>query len=674
MSTKRQQKRARWSANGPSAAQLQLAQIANVAGTSNRTLTRIVDLLRANQDLLDGGVTDDKLKETAEAFFWAVGCHLDLPQDDGSNTQWACASLPKVLTFFCAHSDNLQFLFRSLYERRPCTKSEPWSLIMYMDEAVPGALLRPDNLRKTMNYYVSIREFGPSILKHEAAWFPIAALRTSLIRHTRGNNSGALRILLRDILLDQKGVAHDGVVLNVGAANPIILFLKLGNLLYDGEACRSCLSVKGANGLLPCLCCKNVTNMPKVLEDNMVHFDASDLLVDISCPDPTRFIHRNDEELFMEADLLTALKTRLSNDDFKEQEKLRGLAYSPDGLLWDQDLREHVRVISVHTIDATHAFLCDGIGHREVALLCQRMKSECDITFAEIRIFMEADWHVCRCMGGSAAPMRLSGVFSVSRQKHFEKDHGIQAQAGEILIILAPLRFLLEWRVPPGVLDAEKKSFFAFCKVISHVHAAKEGIDSSDDMAQSIYEHSLRFRDAYADEGESVYVSKDHAAKHIPSQIKRDGGHLLDTFVGERYHSQMKAVATSVKVTKAFEKSLIGRAIMNHLRLLNAPSMFRDSLVEGKPSDRLPHVDGVTQVLISKSMRWHGTMLWERDIVRLDGAPCVVQSCANLDGELALLVHPCRFLAHVIWVGMNLQHDMKSSPHQDFHHPTTISQ
>ena len=646
MASSRDRKRAKWQEAGPSDRQLELGQIANLQGVSNPTLGRVVDVLRRNPDLLDGGVTEATLKDTAAAFYCAVEQHEALRRKEGPDFDWACASVHKSLSFYALHSANFRFLLRSTYERRRCTPAEPWHMIVYLDEAVPGAVMRPDNLRKMMCYYVSFREFGAYVLKHEAAWLPVAVLRTSIIKDCVGETSGVTRVLMRRLFPEPRDAA--GVVVTVGDDMPIIVFFELGNILYDGEACRSCLSMKGANGLLPCLCCKNVTNMPRVLDENMVDYDASDTLVDISCPDPRRFIARTDAELFFEADVLTALKPLLTTEDFAEQEKLKGIRFNPDGLLWDVELRPRVPVVSAHTVDATHTFLCDGLVHNELALLCKRLKAVCGITFREIRAFMEADWHCCGCMGGGSVPHKLAGVFSEQRRRHFEKHGDIQGQAGEMLAIIPPLRFMLEWRVlPTGRLVNEIASFCALSKVIGLMQTAKGGTDTSDEMAQAIYDHSMRKRTAYADEGEAIYVPKDHNAKHIPPQIKRDGGHLIDAFVTERYHSQVKTIARTVVVTQSFEKSVMGRAVMNHLRLLNAPNMFQDSLIEPRPALDLAAAEGAVHAEVASSVRWRGTLLHRGDLVRLDGVPHFIEGCCSLDDALCLTARVCRFVEHV---------------------------
>ena len=79
----------------------------------------------------------------------------------------------------------------------------------------------------------------------------------------------------------------------------------------------------------------------------------------------------------------------------------------------------------------------------------------------------------------------------------------------------------------------------------------------------------------------------------------------------------------------------MGRLALNHLRLLNAPLVFRDGL--------LPPVEQMGEnTLLSLSMKWEGTRIAHGDIVDFDGGrPCVVECCLDVGGEFFLLADRC---------------------------------
>ena len=136
---------------------------------------------------------------------------------------------------------------------------------------------------------------------------------------------------------------------------------------------------------------------------------------------------------------------------------------------------------------------------------------------------MESDWRFCACMGGKRAPTILGGVFSVARATGFDQQKEVSGQAGEMLAILPPLRYMLEITLPRDILTAEIASFCALCKCVGLLQLAKTRDDVSDDLATASYDHSVKKTVAYGAEFEDrLHVPKDHAAKHVPAQIKRD--------------------------------------------------------------------------------------------------------------------------------------------------------
>lgn len=138
-------------------------------------------------------------------------------------------------------------------------------------------------------------------------------------------------------------------------------------------------------------------------------------------------------------------------------------------------------------------------------------------------------------------------------------------------------------------------------------------------------------------------MPKDHAAKHVPAQFKRDG-FSIDTFVNERYHIQKKSVAQHIRNTQCFEKSLLGRMVMNHVRLTNAAGMFRDVLLPPiSVSLELATSLGVDEAHIASSMRWRGTQLSAGDLLKIDGVPHTIHVFFVVGGDFAAITSRCSF-------------------------------
>ena len=110
---------------------------------------------------------------------------------------WEVINFPKFLQHLSRQIPDFQNLLAVLYNDRPCTPEEPYHLVTYCDETVPGVLVRLDNKRKVMCVYVTIREFGPLLLRKECLWFPLAVIQTNEIKKVVGGWTSAFRIFLR---------------------------------------------------------------------------------------------------------------------------------------------------------------------------------------------------------------------------------------------------------------------------------------------------------------------------------------------------------------------------------------------------------------------------------------------------------------------------------------------
>ena len=69
----------------------------------------------------------------------------------------------------CRLSTTVSAFILELYAAKPCTKDDPWHLIVYNDEVSPGNQLKAINSRKLQAFYWSIRELSHAILWDEEA-------------------------------------------------------------------------------------------------------------------------------------------------------------------------------------------------------------------------------------------------------------------------------------------------------------------------------------------------------------------------------------------------------------------------------------------------------------------------------------------------------------------------
>jgi hypothetical protein len=438
---------------------------------------------------------------------------------------------------------------------------------------------------------------------------------------------------VRHLLLGEENIRVEGAVIDaLHQGERSIIFADIGNLLFDESACKSCLSIKGASGLFPCIYCKNVTTR------NLSEHDASGYLVDVRCGDPRLFDARTDEELWFQADLLSELKPRLTNTQFREQQTRMGVTFNPDGILWDVELRAFFKPTEVQTYDSTHTFFCDGVCQREMSLILGRLR-EIGQTYDVISTYFNTEWNFCAAMGGRRAPTILSEIFNKAREVHWLKTKSIGGSASDMLSVIGPFRFYLESNAAlfTDLADAIQ-SYRCMARVVRFIMDGKEGERVGDALADALQKHADAHFRAYPDDDPAP---KWHFARHMPQQIDRDGG-VIDTFPCERYQSKVKACAESVDNTRNFEKSILGRVLVGHMRLMDAPGCFHDGLVRGKWIPEL-NVDVSTKGIVN------GVSLSYGDIVKVDGLPIIILGVVLRGGVISLIAERFDLMGQVTW-------------------------
>lgn len=590
------------------------------ASVSHKTLSDIVSHLRANPCLLEQDCSRFALRRSIEALWSEVGYREVLELDSGGPFEWDCLSLPRVLQFLCRVSESFRGAVRDTWGCLPCTADSPWHLIVYGDECVPGNVLRLDNRRKFFSVYVSVREFGPTLLKHEHMWLPLAAIRSSIAKDTQGGISCFMRQLFRRWFLVDK-VGSDGVLLDLAipGSQHARLHFRLGNVLADGDAYRAIWSAKGAAGKLPCLLCKNV----------LVDRTASRYLVHISCPHAEKFDLASNEDIWEKADKLTASSAGTKASHSKLQMAL-GLTYSPSGLLWDEELRPFARPVDTITLDPMHGLISNGVAQNETSLLLWALAAH-GVTWGHIRSFVSSGWHFCRALG---SPKVLLECFASAREKAFHNDSGFKATASEMLLLCPVLQYFLHRVVglASGMAD-QIGSFDKLCRVMRLVGLIKLGSASADELATAMKSHALAFQHAYPDAG---VKPKNHYILHVPMHVARDRV-LLDTFVGERKHGSMKRQAECIKNTGTFERTLLGRALNVQAAWLEDPANLRDGLLS--PSEGPAQAMPAGCQAIAASLRWGGTCLHSGDCVLVNSVAHMLVAGAVWDDSLCIVAH-----------------------------------
>ena len=241
------------------------------------------------------------------------------------------------------------------------TQAAPLRCVFYTDEVTPGNAMDPANSRKFSAWYWSWLELGRWKLMRSWAWQICGIFKSTHLKDIDGGLGWCCSTVLREFFArDQGAFATQGLVLHFGHKTARVFF-KYEGMIADEEALHMCWSVKGSSGNRICMKCRNVVRKGSELAGA-----NDDYWVCHDCSDPSRFDPETDADLFYAADTLAAASRMTGVTRLRELEKAFGLTYSPNGPLWDQELRAHITPVSGTRCDPCHTWFSNGIVHVEL--------------------------------------------------------------------------------------------------------------------------------------------------------------------------------------------------------------------------------------------------------------------------------------------------------------------
>ena len=647
-------------------------------------LERELRLLREDPGLLDVVRNRKTIGRSLDKLWEKIGqrhiLQLDPAEDDDSDGEdtftWSTLSLRNVFELLVAESEEFRAQLTQLYGRRPCTPDAPWDIIFNFDEATPGMVLSLNNRRKMWTIMVTLKQFGPEVLQHEAAWIPIACLRSSKARQIPGVFSAASRFLMRDWFVEAPRLQEEGLLLTIGPnRRPVLLFMKFGNTLCDEDAMKKFWSAKGASGLQPCWKCwiSGVRD-----GSSLADFDVTGTMVDIRCGNAAEFQLIDDHSRYVQANVLARSRATLSITRFKQLEQAYGLTYNPHALLWDDRLHNIVLPQSGSRYDAAHCFFCNGMVNEELDLLLERLEEQCRIGFKELQAYFGATWRAASCFNGRKDKLSKIDAFSKARANHWKKAGKFRPNAKDLLTLVPVMAHFLQTvlgiaeKIPAEtasfillakVVDSSLRGARIFCtscqpiccrklrksicnqqamtflKVVDLVKRGKRGEPLATQLQQSLTQWASLSEAAY---GRDDRIPKFHFAQHVPDQLRQDG-FIQDCFATERQNSMWITAADNVENTISFEKSVVLRAFNAHFAKLQQLKL--DGLIGERRCESL----GVDSFMAS-SMQWKGNRFWSEDVVVLD------------DDDVAVVLACFRSGTNLGFVASMLQREKRVTP------------
>ena len=393
----------------------------------------------------------------------------------------------------------------------------PWRIISYCDEVLPGNPLKGLNQRKIWARYWSFAEFSVN-LGQEASWFHLLALRSTIVKQLKG---GVSQVWAKAALSFHEASRdfYAGIYVELGhGLQSHVLRASLSTLVGDEAALKACWSFKGAGGIVPCPLCTNIVSD----SSGLVHHSpslkklSSDNLNGVVFNDNAKFI-RMAQELHRKNGVVT-------KKEFDHLEKAYGITYQPCMAALNQDLLRRTGPCSSICFDWMHIFFVSGLFNSEAGWLLDFINDA-----PTVNAWMKkVKWQ------HSISSRSITGL-NVFLKRSLRSGE-LKTSASEGLSIYGVIRGFLMTCTRRLQTSNEVRSYFALCRVVDLLLKTRQERVEPQDLKTAIEEH-LRLRVvAYS---QDVCVPKCHYALHLYHHLASLEV-LPSCFVHERKHKDLK--------------------------------------------------------------------------------------------------------------------------------------
>ena len=359
---------------------------------------------------------------------------------DGSTQNMVYCNALCYIAALYAKGGSFTELLQACHKKRPSSSFEPYSLILYSDEVIPGNILGKAS-RKSWCYYCTFKEFGKHI-SDENAWLCIAIEKSSFVASLCAGPGQIAGVILKSIFCDALIDPQCGGLLLKHSSGSMTLFFKLGIVVQDGLAHKALWNGKGDSGDHYCLLCANIRTSASTAPSSSMQ---------------ARAVKYSDLALVSRSALLESfqrlhVKSKCcTKKEFQLWEMAAGITYDPCALLLNSALLEKGVLHPVeqfvhdwmHTVlqgtlpivayVAVDAVQCWELLHKQVSL----------------RSFPKA-W---RANG-------LADCFEDKKLKKYKENERISLQASEMLTWYPVFRYFLMSSVVPQSIAPEATAAF----------------------------------------------------------------------------------------------------------------------------------------------------------------------------------------------------------------------
>ena len=445
---------------------------------------------------------------------------------------------------------------------KPSTYEDPWNLVIYSDEVVPGNQLSFHNLRKCWILYWSFKEFGPEILCKEDAWFCISSERSDRVKQFTGGVAQLFKVILVFLFaVGGHSLKTAGVALDLFHGGTARVWAKLDMILQDGGAHKQVFCVKGESGHKFCMICRTLYSILSNIWDEDAGTDC------LTCN-----LHLFKEMDFAKDSDVRGTVNRLAwiaantPGELKLREQACGFNHNKMNMLLEPSLDNIVNPISNMAHDWMHTFVVHGVWNTVIWLLLTALGADAVKSIHDYILL----WSLPRRVGSNKAD-QLADAFTPGRWKSSSRAKHFKCQASDAMSMYSIIGcFICAVYMAAGVCVNECQAYMRLCDVLDLLVASTHGCVTPKQLHDAVDE----FLQACLLAGWQIYMHpKFHWCIHLAVQLKKFGL-LLSCWVHERKHKMVKRYTDRMRNTRSYETSVLAEITCQHLHDIALKSTF----------------------------------------------------------------------------------------------------
>ena len=466
-------------------------------------------------------------------------------------------------------SEGFASLMKNTLQSKPSSLENPWRMVLYSDEVVPGNQLSFHNLRKVWVLYYSFLEFGEEALALEDSWICLAVAKTDTVKTVDGGMAQVFNVILDYIFGSSTGQSlhQTGIFLEFPDhlnMQPTRFFACLSGILQDGGAHKQVFLVKGDAGSKFCVACRTLyaerseVDAVEGLQCNLLQEDEQDFA--------------SDADLRGTVERLAGFAATCSKDELRLREQACGFTHNAHNLLLNPRLQNIVHPVSQFMHDWMHTFMVHGVFNTITMLALSTIAEESAGAIDDLQAYISKFTPPVR-NGGNMT--ELSQCMSKARWNTSKKAGYFKCTASDALTLFPILALYFQTVfLRAGIAPAACRAFLSLTVLLDLLVAVPHRVVTPELLRKA----SSKFLEDVVKAGWREYCHpKFHWIIHLPQELQRFDT-LLSCWVHERKHKMVKRYAQTMHNTCAFERAVLSEVTCHHLVEVGQPEKFNFSV------------------------------------------------------------------------------------------------